>query len=203
MIAYNPKIVTDGLQICVDPLNTKSVGLDFDLITSQAYNRRPSFLEPTGNLEYFTLFAILKKTGTTTGYAINPFTKYRGTTAASWNLYHFGNFNENGQDGVMRYYTTTSAGTWTAFNGSYKATLNEIFEFSLQYDTTSGGQVWFNGSKLGTKTLPGGLKTNTADLNITTSNSVIQIMYTALYNRALSDNEMLQNFAATRGRYGI
>lgn len=198
-----PEIITDGLQICIDTSNVKSITTDLNLITNKPYNRRPSFLEPSGNLNNFTLFAIFEKTGTTTNYSATPLAKYGGTSAASWRLYHFGNFNNNGDDGSMRYYTTTANGTWTSFSGYHKAVVGEIFEFSLQYDFVTGGQVWLNGNKNRAKGLAGGLKTNTTNLDIVTVSSVIKTLYVGIYDRTLTDNEMIKNHQSLKGKFGI
>lgn len=202
-LGHGPTIVRDGLEICVDTTNLKSLAWDHDLISNSAFPRRPDFLEPVGDLQNFTLNVVLQKIGTTTGYAINPIRKINGTSAASWTLYHFGNWSDNGNDGIMRYYYTTSSGSWTASSGSYRASLNEVFEFSLQYSSLFGSQTWLNGSKIGSLAHPGGVKTNMSDLVIDTNNLVIPILYAAIYRRTLTDHEMVINYNRLKSRFGI
>ena len=213
-----PGFVTDGLKVCMDTSNSKSIGPSKkrNVITDSDYSPSTDgdWLEPVGtggvNLN-FTFFGVYKRVASHTGYATAPFLKYAGTTTATSRLYHFGTNSGSSpsSDGKFGYYYTHDSGSDTpvwGVNTTYVAAVGEIFEFSLQYDNITGGQIWLNGEKYGISGKAGGVYKNAADLEIyisDTETSPSCCKFTALYDRTLTDAEMRQNYHAIKRRYDL
>lgn len=214
-INYNPKIITNGLRNCTDLGNIKSytsgssitdIVTNSTVSTNSIPNSSVSWLN--SGVNNITLIAVVTRLTTNTSYAVNPFTKYADTTDNTFSLYMFGNFNNTtpGEDGRLWYYSNIN-GTWNSVGSSYVCQLNETVIHTLQYNSVSGGQVWINGSKLGSRTGSGrfGSIGNTSNLTVFTpsATSVLRLHYTAIYDRELSDSEITQTYAALRGRYNV
>lgn len=211
-VGYNPKIVTNGLQFCVDSSNVKSYSgagsTQFDLITRSSsadgtYANNPLLSGMSG----FTGFCVLDITGTDTGYAYNPISKWNnGTADASFALYHFQQYINNVNTNDLGWYAN-AGGTWAALADYYNSTTGRYIT-TIQYGSSVGGQHWINGSKYsGRSSTRGNLGTGTGSIvvdgHITGRAGIHKVLFVALYNRELSDSEIDMNHVILKRRYGV
>ena len=203
-----PNIITDGLVLYLDSTNPKSYsgsGADWnDLVTNTLFTS--SNYSWANNITAITIQIFLEKMGTSTNYASHPVNKWNtGTGNASFVLYHFGNYLGNGQDGNFSFYYTCD----TYWNGQYVTTLvtNQKAHIILQYNSTTGGQVWCNGSKVGGRANTGTLGVGGSSALLIPagpqSDGLAKVHNIGFYNRELTDNEISQNYNALKSRYGI
>jgi len=152
------------------------------------------------NVTNITISLLLEKTGTGTGYANHPINKWSGTLeTTSFVLYHFENYQGNGQDGVLGWYAG-AGNVWQqiAPYGFGIMTTGKIWNVVLQYNSTLGGQAWVNGAKAGGRT-GGGVLGNggsSSDIGVygpdgAITSKVHQVMF---YNRQLTDDEIINNY---------
>lgn len=211
---HSPKIVTSGLRLCTDSINTKSYlgsGTTItDMITggsgSSIPNASVSWMNAGVNAASFVV--VIKRLTNNAGYAYNPFYKYVTTTDNTFNMYMFGNFaGANAADEGRIMWYANRGGTWNTISGSYVTAINETVIVQLQYNSSTGGQLWINGTTTGTRTGSGilGTATNTSNLVVHTpgTSSIATVFYTAIYDRELSSSEILQNYIALKGRYSV
>lgn len=213
-IHYSSDIILNGLRHCFDTSNTKSYtsGTDIkDLITGAQgtngiANSNVSWMND--GVYTTTIIAIITRLAPISGYAINPLTKYSSTTDNTFNLYMFGNFGgaAPADDGRLGYYSNLN-GSWASVGTQYGCQINETVMYTLQYNSGLGGQTWANSTKLGSRTGSGRLGSvgNTSGLIVATPpyTSTLKLQATYIYDRELSDQEIGQNFAAIRGRFGL
>jgi hypothetical protein len=174
---------------------------------------QPKFYGAEGTSSFTTIGNkpnLLEKTGTSTGYANHPINKWNTAynVNASFVLYHFENYQGNGQDGILGWYGYSSGNGWHGLVGSNTAMVEgEIAQIVFQFNTANGGgQMWKNGVKIGgrsgtTGTL-GPANGGYSDIGISGplgsgTSKVHQILF---YNRELTDAEIAQNFNAVQHR---
>jgi hypothetical protein len=226
MSYYNgPKIVTDGLNIFLDSKNQKSwpgSGTSWtNLVDSTSYTTDLGNPSWANNVTAITIMLWFEKLAANPEYAIHPVNKWNSSYAnnASFILYHFGNYlgNYPNSDGVLGWYgnvTPQNGSGWTNITaGTAQLTIGKKYHIVLQYNNTSGGQMWQNGEKIGGRTAGGYNGLGQTSINSTTSNLYIQdgpvagtyqrIHQISFYTRELSDSEILQNYNATKGIYGL
>ena len=214
-ISGGPDIVEDGLVLYLDTADPNSLppGQSIkDLVTGTAFSGGSySSADWANNIIEITICLWWKKVGNATSYATNPINKFNGSTSrASFVLYHFHNYNSTApnSEGVMRWYAN-KAGAWGSISSSYTATLNETAFTVLQYNASTGGQMWKNNNKIGPRSPGGNLGTTGSGYGgigftgLTESNSTTNVFSASLYDRELTDDEILQNYNATKGRYGL
>jgi hypothetical protein len=171
----------------------------------------------SNNIEFITINMVFEKTFANTGYADHPINKWNSSYAnnASFILYHFGNNNNTtpSQDGVLGFYgnnTPQNGSGWNGISGQYKVTIGQTVFLTLQYNYLLGGQLWINGTKVGSRT--GGGKLGQTTINSTVSDLVIhgpgangahQVHLCQIYSRELTDTEILQSYNAIGPRFGI
>ena len=212
---HSPRIVTSGLRVCTDTVNAKSYSGSGTTITDMITKGSGSNSIPNSYVSWMnagvnaaSFVVVIKRLTNNAGYALNPFFKYADTTNNTFNMYMFGNFaGANAADeGRIRWYANRGS-IWNSISGDYVTAINETVIVQLQYNSSTGGQLWINGTATGSRTGSGilGSATNTSNLTIYTpgTSSIATIYYTAIYDRELSSSEVLQNYAALRGRYGI
>jgi hypothetical protein len=222
-LAHNPRIVTDGLVLCLDAANVKSypgTGSTWYDISGNGYDATLS------NVSHLAEEGAFDMNGSTSTIFASTFVPPR---SAHTIMIYF-------KSDIALDNTTSSSNRLTLFkNGSqwnpgmwingrvirphmppeYR---DKIFSYRPFTDWNMVGQIW-NGSDLytvdnGTVTLDTlrsstysqsnqtgmtiGYESGTTSYTLDGRVSVFQV-----YNRALTSNEVTQNFAALRGRYGI
>ncbi len=220
----NPDIVTENLVFCLDKADPKVDYYDDPVERAQGlvsnsssssyqiiYNHTEvsDFLADYSQL---TVMVWLTKNSYHTNYSQNTIYRWYGSGQglgnASLNLYHFGDYNGNGDDGRFGWY----AGLGGSWSGSSSTTL-EVGETALltfQYTTSVGMRAWKNGSPLGGRNNSGkgdgGYQNTGGQLGIYTgseSNVHSKAHQVLMYDRDLSDAEILQNYNATKSRFGL
>lgn len=213
-----PAIITNGLKMAMDSSSTLSYpqngGTIWDMSGGSSYSGL-NFGNPSwaNNMTAVTICALITKTHTGTGYANHPINKWNTNynVNASFILYHFENYQGNGQDGKLGWYGYGTNSGWANI-GTYGFTTMTVGQTSwvaLQYNSTQGGQAWVNGSK------SGGRSGNNGTLGPTTSPTYDMQIYipyegsqigtgyishVLFYDRELSDAEMTQNYNAVASR---
>ena len=226
MIGYNPSIVTSGLVLCMDSGNPRSYpgsgtvwndattsGFNYTLINSPTYTSGTSgFFTFDGVNEYATAsnntaldtqtpsVEVWVKTNATTQ---NGFWFEKGTVNTQYSLFQEGaviqwrQFFSSGQ-GLTNLSTTTA---------TYMNTSNW---YQVVGTFTSGSRIlYINGVQVNSDSQAGTIATNTGGQWIGVYGGAVGYFYNGslsicrVYNRVLTAAEVLQNFNASRGRYGI
>jgi len=224
MLAHSPRIVTDGLVLCLDAGNIKSYpgsgttwtdlsgnGNNGTLVNGVGYNSgNGGALSFDGVNDNVTTGKVLvPRTGQfhIEGWCYlnqtNAFcmfvTQYNNGTDAGRFLCFFAN------DGTIRMHD--GGGVMTGTTPSYSA--NQWFYVSFQRDSSNLCNIFVNG----TKETTGATKTTTLE----NTNTIIgsrgsntngffyngRMSNVRIYNRALTASEIQQNFNALRGRFSI
>lgn len=204
-----PNIVKDGLVLYYDRYNRNSyppgIGnsmLDLSGVTNLNLSSygvgSSSGLSWANNITNITISILLEKTATTTEYAYHPVSKWGATlNVTSFVLYHFGNYQGNGDDGSIRWYAGANSG-WAFLCAHGQMVTGNIWNLVLQYNSSLGAQPWTNGSKYGGRNTGGtlGVGGSSSDIGIYGpdtyyTSKVHQIMF---YNRELTDAEIINNY---------
>lgn len=221
-IAYNSKTITDGLILCLDAANPKSYlgsgSSTYDLsnyATNITFYNTPSITE--NSFDFTTL--------NTDGLSIAS-TDYEGLTDFTMECLFKINGTHLHYDGAL-----ISSGNWNASHWSFSIiqdnsgirTRNPSITHNYSFNVGSWYYVVYRRNNTTINFFVNGTKStdyissNNIPLTSDATNTSIgretyasgyfnlngKISITKIYNRALSDNEVFQNFAATRGRYGI
>ena len=220
---YSPKIVTNGLVLCLDAANTKSYVSGSTIWTdlSRSGNNGtltngPTFSSANGGSIVFDGTNDYIDCGNSTNLQITTGTISAWVKATSdltsnykaiickqnaWGLFSLNNIlvTYDWGNGTPRY-TTTTIGNSTWYN--------VCMSFTESTGTPSNNAViYVNGVAVLTTTIKHLNQSvnffvgygNTVNQYIMSSN----IAQTQIYNRALSSTEILQNYNATKGRYGL
>jgi len=221
----NPDIVTENLVFCIDNADPKQdyyndpVERAQGLASASSSNSAQIVYGHTAVSDFLvdysqlTVMTWVTKNSYHTGYAQHGISKWYGSGQglgnASLILYHFGDYNGNGADGRFGWY----AGLGNSWSGSSSTTL-EVGETALltfQYTTNAGMRAWKNGSPISgrnnTNKGDGGYQNTGNSMGIyigESSSNVHQKHHQVLmYDRDLSDAEILQNYNATKSRFGL
>jgi hypothetical protein len=230
-LAHSPQVVTSGLVLAVDAANTRSYpgsGTDWTdlsgnsntgiLVGSPTYstnnngtlvfngtNQNTNITDST-SLQFadtFTISAWVYATNLSGRYGI--FSTRRDNTAGCWQL-EIG--VANGGTGRV---AVTGVGTWIWESVDSVVNSNSWYHvcFVKLNNATVGGSMYLNGISLTPLQTTAYTIINNSSVKIIgngTNNSQFfpgNISNVTLYNRALSADEVAQNFNAIRGRYGI
>ena len=228
-LSHNPKIVTDGLVLCLDAANPKSYpgsgttwsdlsknGNNGTLINGLSYSGdNNGSLTFDGSSDYVsvpfsssytvnndhTIMIWVKSDSILTTANNNRVTPFKNSSGvSSWNpgLWYHGGTIRGHTTGKYTDLSWTQDTNWHMMGQIYYQSTNtlKIILDGVIYDGTST-----------TNYTPQSDATNTLYLGnpITTSTVYFSGNFSSFqaYNRALTESEIKQNFAATRGRYGI
>jgi hypothetical protein len=228
-VRYSPAIVTSGLVLSLDAANRKSypgTGTTWSNLSGNNINFT-TFNSPTfnnNNCGYFTW------NGSST-YATAPESSLFNTetfTIECWArtsnlnqngfLFEKGNVNtqyalffEQNNNLKLRTNTVTSGIADLSINTSTYLTSNVWFLVTASYNYGIK-RIYFNGSYVSTQTVSGGFTTNANGMSIGVyggyngsrgyyySGDISNLKF---YNRVLTDDEILQNYRATKNRFGL
>jgi len=219
-LSHNPRIVTDGLVLCLDAANPKSYpgsgtrwsdlsgnGNDGTLVNGPIFQQ--DYFQFDGSNDIVSTPLVLDSP-VDTPVTFEIIFKYN-STASFKGLMGASDYQNSGFSvGLMDNNTLR----WT-YNGN-----NVNYEPTFTYDcsTISAGTFIFNGRNLEAYRNTFLTDSSTAGFDAVKNNNTIQIaenrqggwypsevnLYNVrLYNRALTEAEIKQNFNALRGRYGI
>lgn len=227
--ANGPKIVTDGLVLCLDAGNSKSYpgsgsvwydlsgnGNDGTLVNAVGYTSSNK-----GGLVFNGTNNVLISNNS----SINPTSAI--SVAAFFNISSYNNyyapilFKQNNYTSLYEQYSlfftnTTLGFTITGIDRAQKtASVSFDYRNTMVYavgtcDTdTDELKLYVNGSLMATSSFTSTFDISTKDLRIGTAVSSYQgwaignIYNIAIYNTALSESEVSQNYLATKGRFGL
>ena len=216
-IGYNPKIVTDGLVLCLDAANRKSYSGSGNTWTDLSGNARnatkggsqlptyPSW-NPAGYFEFtggvngnnYSRFTVTTPAMT----ALTVFTYHYSTQGGGHVLRHNTNSFQIGPDGY------TAGASYNDVASSRLDTTNTWVSDSLTFDGTVL-KGYRNGAQYSTVTRGSSTTVAGGTLNIGTRNDqyaahyVGRIAIVMIYSQVLTSEQILQNFNALRGRFGI
>ena len=219
-LSHSPRIVTDGLVLCLDSGNTKSYvgsGTTWRDLSGRGntgtLTNGPTYSSANGGSIVFD--------GTNDGVSLPTITPTGGVTFSAFiyingNNLNFGSVFANWDDtGSKPYWIGTVNNNATSINVYFNGSLISAFT-SLSYYTWIKMTVSHNGSVCNGY-INGDLKFSSSS-TLTTSSYVTSIGYDInrtnypfkgniaqafIYNRALSAAEISQNFNALRGRFSI
>jgi hypothetical protein len=226
-IGYNPRIVTDGLVLCLDAANRKSypgsgntwtdlsgLGNNGELVNSPTYN--------SSNFGYFQFVtddyariqnntALDTQTPTvevwvkTNVTSQNGFWFEKGTVNTQYSLFQEGT--------VIQWRQRLTSGALTSLSTTTANFINTSNWYQVVGTFVSGSRrLYINGVQVNSDTLSGTIDTNAGGMSIGVYggyNGSRSYYYNGnlsvckVYNRALSASEIQQNFNAARSRYGI
>ena len=231
-IAYNPKIVTNGLAMCLDAANQKSypgTGTTWTDLTrlapaSTLTNGASYSSENQGIVEFDGVDDYVRINNRTMPGTLYPFS-YGGwfnvsrvhtvdqalcvvlDTSSSSRYWALGVLSNTNELIVSRRNTTV-----VTTSLSFTPTTNEWFHAHVNFASTTSLAVYINGSSIFSNSSLTAVASSTAANDVlcgllrTSSPTWYLQGATAginLYNRILSEPEIQQNFNALRGRFGI
>jgi hypothetical protein len=220
-----PKIVRDGLVVAIDAADRKSYSGSgttwFDLSgrnNNWTVNGSPTF--STNNGGYFDLdntndeMTLASNSSIPSGANTRSLMIWFYTVATSWgvdinNLFFTGGVGTRLSFGIdMDNYPNMQV--WTSGDDIILGTpfaQTGWANICVTYNGSTTILVYCNGILFGTKTLGGTLNTTASTLYFGSQGGATwfngRLSNLLMYNRALSASEVLQNFNATRGRFGI
>lgn len=231
-IAYNPKIVTDGLILCLDAANPKSYsgtgstwfdvsgnGYGGSLIGSTSYSTNPSRFDTNATTRtdqnYLTTSSQITFADASS-YTWSFYIKLRNSVEVTYSSL----LGRNSTNPWLSIYPSTSSGTsWTIryreSGGTYYNSsginydiVNNWANITLTADSSRNVKIYLNGQFQTTinptttlfyvSVIAGGYSSSGNYYALQGS-----LASCTLYNRALTAEEIQQNFNALRGRFGI
>jgi hypothetical protein len=223
---HSPRIVTNGLTLCLDAANPKSYpgsGTAWNDLSGQnknfTWSESPSFVS-AGALSYFNTLNLYASGPASNSFGVTNATGYCVMLAClniTSTLNIAFNWDGAGGRGIFAHLPYGSdviywdqggccnANTRT-FVSSGGATTWNIWTFNRQSSTNRS--IYKNGKILTTNTTTAAdpaLNANPVIINVNSGGRVwnARLSFMMLYNRGLSDIEVSQNFNALRGRFGI
>jgi hypothetical protein len=221
-LAHSPSIVTNGLVLCVDAGNPRSYsgsGAQWNDATSSGFNfsltNGPVY--SSSNLGSFTFDGVNDFASASDNTALNTQTPtvevWVKTNATTQNGFWFEKGTVNSQYSLFQegdqIRWRMNIGGITQLSTTTASFMNTSNWFQVVGTYTSGSRIlYINGVQVSSDTQTGTISTNASGMYIGSYNSGGYYYNGALsicrvYNRVLSAAEVLQNFNASRGRYGI
>lgn len=228
-IAYNPRIVTNGLVFCLDAGNTKSYSGSGTTWTDLSGNGKngtlvntPTYSSTSGGYLSFasasSQYATAIDLGNLTNWTVETvvrFTAAYNTKVAMvvGNQYNGSNLNFTiGTNNAPTNYNIAVG----FFNGAWRSTtgityaqntwvnITGTYDGSVIRQFTNGTQVDFL-NYIGTSSSGGEIRINRRWDDVVSSGNLFDsnIAVARIYNRALTSSEIQQNFNALRGRFSI
>ena len=214
-VAYNSRIITDGLVLCLDAANTKSYpgsGTTWTDLSGNGYlatmrnltasnwvlvDGQRTFETNDTNNQGFTVSNFVRP-GTNRTYSIWLKSK---SFSLGWQTWF-----DDGAERILFGTSTDTVHIYPDVNLTANLQINTWYNLTYTLSgTTAIGYV--NGVSIGSGTYTSTLTSGTGDLWILGDNggeiSSCYCSYASVYNRALTAAEIRQNFNALRGRFSI
>jgi hypothetical protein len=231
-IAYNPKTVTDGLVLCLDAANSKSYPGTGTACTDLSGNGNNGTLSngttfSTSELGQFNFDGVNARI--TSPFAYELFLQYtlnvwfKCNSTKAFQVLIGGSIGNNMSMGIQvnsssllfHTYDTVDKTLLTVPNGVTLNTWSNVAA-CITYTSTPGSsstsgivKLYRNGSLLGSSAFSGVGTFNRSLMIASPSSNTFNRAFSgnisaiSIYNKELSQQEIQQNFNATRGRYGI
>ena len=216
---HSPLIVTDGLQVYIDAANVRSyIGSGTTVYDLSGFGNTSTLTNgPTYNSSNLGAFVL---DGTNDYININSLSNILSKTAYTKIAYFYvtsfstaNNIISGGYSGQHAFWLQVSNklyaghnGNWSTVSGNTTLSLNTWYFGAVTYSNSSGWKLYLNGREDGTS----------SDTTTFNGNQEIVIgaygagnYYTGrisnvqIYNRALTAAEIVQNYNATKKRYGL
>ena len=218
--SYSPKIVTDGLVLALDAANIKSYSGSGTTWTDLSGNNNTGTLTngPTFNGENGGSIVF---DGTNDCVVVNSnaniLSKTTYTKIAWFYTTSFGPSNNiiaggnSGQHTVWLGGTTTLRaghnGVWDRVISTTILSVNTWYFGAVTFNSSTGWVLYLNGvreaTNVNTTQFTGNQEILIGAYGTGTNVFIGRIPIAVVYNRTLSANEVLQNYNATRGRFGV
>ena len=212
---HSPRIVTDGLVLCLDAANVKSYpgsgttwydvsagGYNATLVNSPTYNAAGYFTFTGSQTATVTNPLYASQTNLNQVWTVSAWLNIDDTTGQSLINYGIGLYPSYGTNNSLLY-LNSGANDYYTYGGDVG---NLGWKFlTFRFRNSDGTRtIYSNASNISTS---GPNNTSTpVSLNATStigSNLRGSLARLEIYNRLLSDAEVQQNFQALRGRYGV
>ena len=218
-VGYNPSIVSDGLVLYLDPASQRSYSgsgnTAYDLSGSgntSALTNGPTF--NSSNLGAFVLDG--SNDYILVNSQANILSKTAYTKIAFIYISNFSTVNNiisggfSGQHAFWMFGTDKlnagHNGAWNTVVGATSLSLNTWYFAAVTYSDSTGWKLYLNGREDGTSvdttTFTGNQEISIGSYN-TGNNFTGRIASVQVYNRALTASEIVQNYNATKRRYGL
>jgi hypothetical protein len=213
-VNYNPRIVTDGLILSIDGANPTRPKIGNTTITANGGASGPSngYYTYDGTDDYHTIsnsvynvpytgktimVAARKRT-----FGTNRYRAFLGNSDGSG--FRTVNFYLYESGGAATYRLHFSAGGFSSTSNSFSMNDNQWFIASVSQDSTTATH-YLNNNSIGSfsQTLTQFQTGGTGFLGRADNFWLGDIAFWMVYNKALTEAEIQQNFNALRGRYGI
>jgi hypothetical protein len=228
--SYSPKIVTDGLVLCLDAADKKSYSGSGTTWTDRSRNSKhgtltngPTFDSENGGVLVFDgsndyIQSSVTGNMSTTDYTVTINAKYVYHTPSNTTFWGF-------SEGGSQAYKTFCFQTWNGannqimfFNGNGSSYQSQIFtptgldiysynEYTFVILSSGNISLYINGELYNTWT--GNTYRNSDNFDrVWVATRIDQtfrgnVANFKVYNRALTDTEVVQNYNATKGRFGL
>ncbi len=216
-LSHSPKIVTDGLVLCLDAGNPKSYSGSGTTWTDLSGNARNAtkggsqsptyplwnaagYFEFTGGViaDNYSRFTVTTPAMT----ALTVFTYHYSTQAGGHVLRHSTDSMQIGPDGYtaglsyndVQCSRLDTLNTWISDALTFNGTVLRGYRNGVQYSTVTRGS---------TATIAGGTLNIGSRSDNYASHYVGRIAMVMIYSQVLTAEQIQQNFTALRGRYGI
>jgi len=218
-LAHSPKIITDGLVLCLDAGNTKSypgIGTTWSDLSGNGNNgtidNSVTYTSNNGgglSFDGTDEIVLLPKIITTNDFTVCQFISYISDTDEGWTFDQYA-----GLSGRLILNTRSATNKFRFFLGGDNFFSSTTLVSGQKYficcsRSGSSGSIYINGNLDAT----GSLNSQSIDditsaiggsRSFTTGKQFIGDIYTtSVYNRALTASEVKQNFNALRGRFSI
>jgi hypothetical protein len=209
---HSPSIVTNGLTLCLDSVNSKSYPGSGTTWNNLITNTDSLTLVSSPSLGANSIFSFNGSYASTSNAVLNS-TSY---TKCAWfqtqNLSPANNIM-SGNIGQHAFWLASTNKLQSGHNGGWGTVVantsvvpNQWYFGAVTFSTTTGWALYLNGllesTNASTTTFTG-----TGDVLVAAYGNANffqgQINGVFIYNRVLTINEIQQNFNATRGRYGL
>lgn len=214
---YNSQIVKNGLVLCLDAGNIKSYvgsGTSWKDLSnngnSATLTNGPTFSTSNGGIFTFN--------GSSNYVTTNLLLSQTSYTKCAWfntsNTTYANNILSGGSNAQHAFWLGTTQnlcaghnGGWYTVQGSTTISLNTWYFGAVTYSSTAGWNLYVNGRLESTSASTTTFTGNTQNVYIGAYDSgnffIGSIGVGEIYNRVLSADEILQNYNATRRRFGL
>jgi hypothetical protein len=221
---HSPKIVTDGLVMCLDAANKKSysgTGSTWFDISTQGNNgtlyNSPTFSsENNGCIVLTNVNANVNCNGFTFNNPNLTFNCWAKVNTIGAGYSHFISkelalkYRTNNSTGVVEVLYSSSGVGWTGgISSTIPILVNTWYNLTATAQSNSFVRLYINGTLAASAAFAATLATNSNEINIGSYNQFGpdtfngSIAVAQVYNRALSPSEILQNYNALKGRFKL
>lgn len=223
-VGYNPKIVTDGLALCLDAANRKSYSGSGTIWRDLSGNNNNGSLLNSASFSNENRGAIVLTNANSNvncnGFTFNnpnlTFNCWAKVNTIGAGYSHFISkelalkYRTNNTTGVVEVLYSSSGVSWTGSIASTTPILvNTWYNLTVTAQSNSFVRLYINGTLAASTAFAATLATNSNEINIGSYNQSGpdtfngRIAIAKIYNRALSASEILQNYNALKGRFQL